>query len=65
MGEHRIDLLVEATILIENKTVRGFEDIHFAIARSYLAALGLNHGLLFNFARPTLQIKRVIRDDSH
>jgi len=62
VGEHRVDLLVEDLILIENKTVRGFEDIHFSIVRSYLAALGLHHGLLLNFAQPTLQVKRVIRE---
>jgi len=62
VGEHRVDLLVEDLILIENKTVRGFEDIHFSIVRSYLAALGFHHGLLLNFAQPTLQVKRVIRE---
>lgn len=62
VGEHRVDLLVGRKILIENKTVKGFDDIHFVIARSYLRALGLRHGLLLNFARTTLQVKRVRSD---
>ena len=62
VGEHRIDLLVNDLILIENKTVRDFDPVHFSIARSYLAALNLTHGLLLKFARPILQIKRIIRD---
>ena len=35
-------------------------DIHFAQLRSYLKATGLKTGLLLNFARPTLEIKRVV-----
>lgn len=36
------------------------EAIHFAQVRSYLKALGLKHGLLFNFAAIPLTVKRVI-----
>jgi len=35
-------------------------DIHFAQLRSYLKATGLKVGLLLNFAKPTLEIKRVV-----
>jgi GxxExxY protein len=60
MGRHRLDVLVEKTILVELKAIKDFEDIHFAVARSYLRALALKHGLLLNFAKTTLEIKRVI-----
>ena len=36
------------------------EDIHFAIVRSYLKAANRKHGLLLNFAKVTLEVKRVI-----
>ena len=35
-------------------------DLHFAQLRSYLKATGLKEGLLLNFAKPTLEIKRVV-----
>lgn len=60
VGKHRLDLLVNKTIVVELKTVRHFEDIHYAIVRSYLSALKLRHDLLMNFARITLEVKRVI-----
>ena len=60
VGIHRLDLIVENEIIIELKAVKEFADIHFAQLRSYLKATGLNVGLLFNFAQPTLDIKRVV-----
>ena len=60
VGEHRLDLLVEDQIVVELKAISGLEDIHFAIVRSYLKAVGLEHGLLFNFATMPLTVKRVI-----
>ena len=41
---------------------QNIEDIHFAIVRSYLKSIGKKHGLLLNFARVTLEVKRVIYD---
>jgi len=60
VGRHRLDLLVEDTIGVELKVIKNLEDIHFAVARSYLKAVGRKHGLLLNFARTTLEAKRVI-----
>ena len=42
------------------KAVKELIDVHFAQLRSYLKATGLKIGLLFNFAKPTLEIKRVV-----
>lgn len=47
-------------VVVELKTVRRFENVHFAVVRSYLKSLGLRHGLLLNFSAVTLEIKRVI-----
>jgi GxxExxY protein len=63
VGEHRLDLLVEDTIIVELKAISELEDIHFAIVRSYLKAAGLEHGLLLNFAMMPLAVKRVIYQD--
>jgi GxxExxY protein len=60
VGKHRLDILVADTIIVELKTVKELDDIHFAIVKSYLRAANLRHGLLLNFAKPTLEVKRVI-----
>jgi GxxExxY protein len=60
VGEHRLDLLVEGKVVVELKACAGIEDIHLATTRSYLKATGLQLGLILNFARPTLDIKRVV-----
>ena len=60
IGSHRLDLIVENKIVVELKAVKEFSDIHNAQLRSYLKATGLKVGLLLNFAKPTLQIKRVV-----
>ena len=60
IGRHRLDLFVEQTIVVEIKAIKNLEDIHFAIVKSYLKASGKRHGLLLNFAKTTLEAKRVL-----
>ena len=60
IGTHRLDLLVENNIILELKAVKELADIHFAQLRSYLKATGLKVGLLLNFAKPTVEIKRIV-----
>jgi GxxExxY protein len=60
VGKHRLDLLVEGITVIELKAIRNLDDIHFAVVKSYLKAAGNELGLLLNFAKITLEIKRVI-----
>ena len=60
IGRHRLDLFVENTIVVELKAVRNLEDVHYAVVRSYLKAIGKEHGLILNFAKTTLEAKRVI-----
>jgi len=62
IGEHRLDFLVERTIIVELKAISSLEDIHFAIGRSYLKAASLEDGLLLNFATLPLTIKRFCRE---
>ncbi len=61
IGEHRLDLLVEDRVVLELKAAKAIEDIHLATARSYLKATGLPLALVINFAKPTLEIKRVVQ----
>ena len=60
VGRHRLDLIIDDTIVVELKAVKSIEDVHFAIVKSYLKALGKEHGLIINFSKPVLEVKRVI-----
>jgi GxxExxY protein len=60
VGRHRLDLIVNDTIVVELKAIKNIEDVHFAIVKSYLKALGKEHGLIINFSKKVLEVKRVI-----
>ena len=60
VGLHRLDLFVANEIVVELKAVKDITDVHFAVVRSYLRATGRKHGLILNFAKPTLEAKRVM-----
>ena len=60
VGLHRLDLVVEKQIIVELKAVKEFDETHLAQIISYLKATGLKVGLLLNFAKPVLKIKRVM-----
>lgn len=60
VGQHKLDLLVADQIVVELKAIKDLEDIHFAQVRSYLRATGKRIGLLMNFNKPTLVVKRVV-----
>jgi GxxExxY protein len=62
VGEHRLDLLVERQVVVELKSIKTIELIHFAIVRSYLKALDLRLALLLNFASAPRTIRRIDRD---
>lgn len=63
IGEHRLDFLVEKSVVVELKAVVALEKIFFAIVRSYLKATNLEFGLLLNFAAMPLAIKRIGIED--
>ena len=60
VGLHRLDLLVKNEVIVELKAVKELADIHFAQLRSYLKATGMKVGLLLNFSKPTLEVRRVV-----
>ena len=60
VGLHRLDLLVQNEVIVELKAVKELSDIPFAQLRSYLKATGMKVGLLLNFSKPTLEVRRVV-----
>ena len=56
----RADLVVENKILIENKAVKRLTNQDEAQLINYLKTTGLKVGLLLNFGKPTLEIRRVV-----
>jgi len=58
VGRHRLDMFVADLIVVELKTSRNLADIDFVVVRSYLRAVKRDHGLLLNFAKPTLEARR-------
>jgi GxxExxY protein len=59
VGGHRIDLIVENSVILEVKTVDRLVKAHYAQVRSYLKASGLQTGLLVNFAGPRADYRRI------
>ena len=62
VGQYVADLVVEQTVLLEMKAVRALDDVHLAQCLNYLKATGLKIGLLLNFAKPRLEVKRVVHN---
>lgn len=59
VGDHRLDLLVDGKIVVELKSVSHILETHLAYTRSYMVATGMQIGLLINFGKPKLDIRRV------
>ncbi len=62
VGEYFIDLLVEASLLVELKTVAELSSTHRAQCLNYLRATGMHLCLLMNFGRPRLEVRRIVFD---
>lgn len=62
IGAYRYDFLVEGSVLVEIKSVQGFDRIFLAQVLTYLRATGCRLGLIINFNVPVLKegIKRVV-----
>lgn len=61
IGNHRLDLLVQDSVIIETKAVERLAKVHYAQVRSYLKATGKEIGLLVNFATEMADFRRVER----
>ncbi len=60
VGEYFVDLLVEASLLVELKTVVELSSAHRAQCLSYLRATGMLLCLLMYFGRPRLEVRRIV-----
>jgi GxxExxY protein len=58
VGEYIADLVVESTVLVELKAVKGLDDVHTAQCLNLLRTTNLPICLLVNFAKPKAEIKR-------
>jgi GxxExxY protein len=61
VGDYCADLIVEDQVLLELKAVKNFDDVHSAQCINYLKASGLRICLLINFAKPKLEIRRIVQ----
>jgi GxxExxY protein len=60
VGRHRLDLVVEDKIVVELKAVKSLSLEDNKRLLSYLKATGIQIGLLLNFAKPIIEIRRLI-----
>jgi GxxExxY protein len=62
VGQYITDIIVEDQVIIELKAVKDLDDIHFAQCLNYLRATNLKVCLLMNFAKPRVEIRRVVNN---
>ena len=60
VGDFFCDLLVNSTIIIELKANNGIDNAHIAQCMNYLKASNHRYGLILNFGKPKVEIKRVV-----
>ena len=60
LGYEKVDFDLEEKVIVEIKAVSEINEIHIAQLLSYLKTTHHKVGLILNFARPTLEIKRVV-----
>lgn len=60
VGEFVCDFLVESKVILELKAVKAIDENHLAQCMNYLKAGNMRLGLVINFGKPKVEIKRVI-----
>jgi len=56
------DLIVDDAVIVDAKVVKAFNDTHIAQMLGYLNIMGLQVGLLINFAHAKVEWKRLVRE---
>ena len=59
VGEYVADLFVENCVIVEIKALKGLEESHLSQCLNYLKATKMRIGLLINFGKPKVEIRRV------
>jgi GxxExxY protein len=62
VGDYIADLLVQDTLVVELKCVEKIANEHLAQCLNYLKATNNPLGLILNFQRPRVEVKRVVND---
>ena len=62
VGDYFADLIAEDCVIVELKAGKNIEDIHLAQTLNYLRATGFKLGLIINFGKPRVEIKRVVNN---
>ena len=60
VAEHKLDMFVEDKVVVELKTVKEISDVYISQVVAYLKATNTRVGLILNFSKPRLEIKRVV-----
>ena len=60
VGDYFVDLFIENEVVVELKTARVITDIHQARLMNYLIACNRRCGLIINFGKPRVEIKRML-----
>nr|WP_262904784.1 GxxExxY protein [Echinicola marina] len=60
IGNYYADLLVDETVIVELKALKQLESIHTAQLMNYLKACNKRCGLLINFGKPRVEVKRIL-----
>ncbi len=60
VGDFYCDLLVNSMVIIELKACKAIDDSHLAQCMNYLKACNIKLGLIINFGKPKVEVKRVI-----
>jgi GxxExxY protein len=58
VGDFEADMVVESTVIVENKAVQSLATPHEVQLVNYLTATGIDIGLLLNFGASSLEFKR-------
>ncbi len=59
VGTHRLDLVVDKTIVLELEAVSALNNVFKQQTLSYLKATGLRLGILINFGTPRVEYTRI------
>ena len=62
MGEFIADVIVNDTIILELKSVRQIINAHEVQLVNYLIATGKPVGLILNFGKDKVEVKRKVKD---
>jgi GxxExxY protein len=60
VGDYVVDILVDGRLLVEVKAIDRLNPAHDAQVMNYLRATGVPVGLLLNFGKPQLGIRRLV-----